>query len=267
MAELDSRYEVKSVVRAITILEALEDSLDGLTVTDVAKIVGLSKSTAFATLQTLRAYGLVSDKGEGATRRYRLGLALVRLGQQAATQTSVADVAQPILRLLTEETGLTARVAVLEDDWAVVVGRSDSRTAVRLDLRMGQREWPHCTGVGKALLSALPEPEIRALVTRVGMPARTPHTITDPDVLVAVLARARAEGFCIDDEEDAEGIMCVAAPAVDGHGNLLGAISVTGLKADSALSKPRNVGRAVHAAAMRLAELVNSRSYQLGDNP
>lgn len=259
MTELDSRYEVKSVVRAIGILEALEDSPDGLTVTETAKAVGLSKSTAFATLQTLRAHGLVSDSGEGATRQYRLGLALVRLGQRAATQTSIADVAQPVLRTLTEETGLTSRVAVLEDDWAIVVGRSDSRTAPRLDLRMGQREWPHCTGVGKALLSALPESEIRGVVGRLGMPARTPHTITDPDALVAVLMRARAQGFCLDDEEDAEGIMCVAAPIVDGHGNLLGAISVTGLKADSALSKPRNVGRAVHDAARQIAELTEYR--------
>jgi IclR family acetate operon transcriptional repressor len=259
MTELDSRYEVKSVVRAVSILEALEDSLDGLTVTEVAKAVGLSKSTAFATLQTLRAHGLVSDAGEGASRQYRLGLALVRLGQRAANQTSIADVAQPILRALTEETGLTARVAVLEEDWAVVVGRSDSRTAVRLDLRMGQREWPHCTGIGKAMLSALPESEIRAIVGRLGMPTRTSHTITDPDVLVAALMRARAQGFCLDDEEDAEGIMCVASPVVDGHGNLLGAISVTGLKADPALSKPRDVGRVVREAAKQTAERADTR--------
>lgn len=259
MTELDTRYEVKSVVRAIHILEVLEDSRSGLTVTEVAKAVGLSKSTAFATLHTLRARGLVSDSGEGASRQYRLGLALVRLGQRAATQTSIADVAKPILRALTERTGLTARVAVLEDDWAVVVGRSDSRTAVRLDLRMGQREWPHSTGIGKAMMSVLPESEIRAILGRVGMPSRTSRTITDPDLLVASLVRARGQGFCLDDEEDADGIMCIASPILDGNGNLLGAISVTGLKADPALSKPREVGRAVHAAAKQIAERADAR--------
>jgi len=261
VTEIDSRYEVKSVVRAIAILEALEDSQDdGLTVTEVAKLVGLSKSTAFATLHTLRSHGLVSDKGEGSTRRYRLGLALVRLGQQASAQTSIADIGQPVLRALTDETGLTSRIAVLDDDWAVVVARVDSRTAIRLDLRMGQREWPHCTGVGKALLSTLSESEVRSILKRLGMPARTERTITDPDHLVANLNRARADGFAIDDEEDAEGIMCISSPVVGLHGAVLGAVSVTGLKADSALRQPRSVGRQVRAAARQIGEMVNRRA-------
>lgn len=260
MSDVDSRYEVKSVARAVAIMEALEDAqADGLTVTEVAKTVGLSKSTAFATLHTLRSRGLVSDKGEGATRRYRLGLALVRLGQQASAQTSVADVGQPVLRALTEETGLTSRIAVLDDDWAVVVARVDSRTSVRLDLRMGQREWPHCTGVGKALLSTLSEPDVRRIVERLGMPSRTSKTITEPDRLISNLARVRADGFIIDDEEDAEGIICIASPVVDIRGTAVGAVSVTGLKADSALRQPRAVGKQVRSAAAQLAELVNRR--------
>ena len=230
-----------------------------MTVTEVAKLVGLSKSTAFATLHTLTAHGLVSDMGEGSTRRYRLGLALVRLGQQASTQTSIADIGRPVLRALTDETGLTSRIAVLDDGWAVVVARADSRTAVRLDLRMGQRERPHCTGVGKALLCTLSESEVRSIVGRLGMPARTERTITDPDQLVEKLKGARAEGFAIDDEEDAEGIMCISSPVVDLYGGALGAVSVTGLKADSALRQPRSVGRKIRAAAEQIAEMVNLR--------
>lgn len=251
------RYTVKSVARAIDILETLEDDHDGgLTVTEVAKKVGLSKAAAFATLQTLSARGLVASTGEGPSRRYLLGLALVRLGQQAASQTSIADIGQPVLRRLTELTGLTSRLAVLEEDWAVVIGRVDSRTAVRLDLRMGQREWPHCTGVGKALLCGLPESQVREIVGRVGMPARTDRTITDPDDLVAALAQAREAGFVVDDEEDATGITCIAAPILDDRGRVLGAVSVTGLTADPALAQPQRVGTQVKAAAEQISELV-----------
>jgi len=261
MSDLDVRYEVKSVSRAIAILEALEDADDvGLTVTDLAKFVGLSKSTAYSTLQTMRSRGLVSDKGEGSSRRYALGLALVRLGHRASSQTTVADLGQQILGELTKATGLTSRLAVLDDDWAVVVARSDARGAVRLDLRMGQREWPHCTGVGKALLSALDEAEGRAIVARLGMPRRTPRTITSPDAFMAELARGRSNGFCIDDEEDAEGIMCVAAPVFDPHRRPIAAISVTGLKAGSSLRRHRDVGRQVRAAADKLAELAVRRA-------
>jgi IclR family acetate operon transcriptional repressor len=260
MPELDSRYVVKSVSRAIAILEALEDSHeDGLTVTEVAKIIGISKSAAFATLYTLRSHGFVSDRGESSTRKYSLGLALVRLGQQASAQNSIADLAKPTLRDLSERTGLTSRVAVLDDGWAVVVGRVDARTAVRLDLGMGRQEWPHCSGVGKAMLSTLPEATVRSIVERLGMPKKTANTITDVNVLLAALERADADGFCLDDEEDVEGVLCIAAPISHLPGGAIGAVSVTGLKADPLLRQPRRVGREVRAAAAEIAEIARGR--------
>ncbi len=261
MAELDSRYAVKSVVRAIEILEALEDAHeDSLTVTEVAKLIGISKSAAFATLHTLCSYGLVSDRVEGQSRQYSLGLALIRLGQQASAQNSIADLARPRLRDLTERTGLTSRVAVLDDGWAVVVGRVDTRTAVRLELGMGRQEWPHSSGVGKAMLSTLTEAEVRSIVDRIGMPRKTPNTITDVDTLLAVLERVRSDGFCLDDEEDAQGVLCVAAPLTQLPGGVVGAVSVTGLKADPLLRQPRRIGREVQAAATDIAELARGRA-------
>jgi len=261
MAELDSRYAVKSVVRAIKILEALEDAHEeGLTVTEVSKLIGISKSAAFATLHTLGSAGLVSVRGERRSRQYSLGLALIRLGQQASAQNSIADLARPTLRGLTYRTGLTSRVAVLDDGWAVVVGRVDARTAVRLDLGMGRQEWPHSSGVGKSMLSTLSEAEVRSIVDRLGMPRKTPNTITDVDALLAALDRVRSDGFCLDDEEDVEGVLCVAAPLTQLPGGAVGAISVTGLKADPLLRQPRRVGREVQAAAIEIAELARGRA-------
>ena len=261
MVELDSRYEVKSVVRAVAILEALEDAHeDGLTVTEVSKLIGISKSAAFATLYTLRSLGLVSDRGEGQTRKYSLGLALIRLGQQASAQNSIADLARPRLRDLTGTTGLTSRVAVLDDGWAVVVGRVDARTAVRLDLGMGRQEWPHSSGVGKAMLSTLSETEVRSIVGRLGMPRKTPNTITDVDAFLVALERVRSEGFCFDDEEDLDGVLCVAAPLTDLPDGAVAAVSVTGLKADPLLRQPRRVGREVRAAAADIAEMARGRA-------
>ena len=261
MVELDSRYAVKSVVRAIAILEAIEDAHeDGLTVTEIANLIGISKSAAFATLYTLGSHGLVSDRDEGQNRRYSLGLALIRLGQQASAQNSIADLARPTLRDLTEKTGLTSRVAVLDDGWAVVVGRVDARTAVRLDLGMGRQEWPHSSGVGKAMLSTLSEEEVHSIVDRLGMPRKTPNTITDIDALLAALERVRSDGFCLDDEEDVEGVLCVAAPLTHLPGGAVGAISVTGLKADPLLRQPRRVGREVRTAAAEIAEMARGRA-------
>jgi IclR family acetate operon transcriptional repressor len=250
----NDRYRVKSVDRAVTVLEALGDAgADGLTVSDVGKAVGVSKSTAFALLATLLDRGFVADSGEGASRRYRLGMALARLGDRVVAQTGVRDVAMPVLRELTEATGLTSRLAVLEDGWAVVIGRVDAPGAVRFTSQLGQRELPHSSGVGKALLATLPEDRVRELVTATGMPRRTDKTLTDIDVLLRDLAGTRDRGYAVDDEEDAEGVFCVGATFTDHRGQVVGGISVTGLKLDLPAWRIHQLGEAVRARADRIA--------------
>lgn len=249
-------YEVRSVSRAIEILTALEqvpNGDEGLTVSDVSRIVGGTKSTVFATLQTLLAHGLVDDSGAGMSRRYRLGLTLVRLGERAAQQTSITDLLEPALRELSRKTGLTARAAVLDrEGWAVVIAHVNAPTAVRLDLRLGQLERLHCTGLGKALLSLLPDDEVREILGRVGTPRRTHRTLCSADEVIGNLTDIRAAGYALDDEEDASGIMCVAAAVPVRAGRPLAAISVTGLKADEAMRRPDQVGLILREHAARL---------------
>jgi IclR family acetate operon transcriptional repressor len=69
---------------------------------------------------------------------------------------------------------------------------------------------PHCTGVGKAILSTLSDPEVRALLARTGMPPRTEHTITSPDAMVAALAVVRKQGYAVDAGDHELGVRCVA---------------------------------------------------------
>jgi IclR family acetate operon transcriptional repressor len=258
VADLDPRYAVRSLSRAIELLRVIERDASGKssTVTELARTLGMSKSSVYSTLQTLLAYGLISDRGEGASRRYRLGLGLFRLGQSATRQSTVADVSAPILSSLMKETGLTARAAVLDGDWALVVACVYSPGAIRLDLRLGEREWPHCSAVGKALMSVLAESEARQIVTRLGMPKHTRRTITDIDKLMEHLAVTSTQGYAVDDEEDADGILCIAAPALDAMGNPYATLSVTGLKADPSLKDVRSVAATVRGHAQELATLV-----------
>lgn len=257
--ELDKRYEVRSVSRAVEILECLTEPGDGLTVTEIARRVGGAKSAAFSTLQTLEAHGFVASQGEGALRRYRLGLALARLGEHAITQVSLRDVAMPVLRELTAETGLSSRVAVPEDGFAVIVGRADPPGAVRFDLHMGHREPPHCTGLGKAMLASLGEERAREIIEAHGLPARTPRTIVDPAALLTDLAEIRRRGYSVDDEEDAEGIFCVGAVINDHRGECAGAISVTGLKLDLPVWRIHQIGETVRGYATRITGLLGGR--------
>ncbi|HEY0698154.1 MAG TPA: IclR family transcriptional regulator [Micromonospora sp.] len=260
-----SRYLVRSVSRAAEVLEALAAATpgEGLSVTDVARVCGLSKSAAFATLHTLCHHGLAADDGEGMNRRYRLGMALARLGVRAQEQLSLRDIARPVLGGLTRDTGLTSRLAVSEGAHAVVIDQVSNGERIQIDLRMGTRELPHCTGLGKALLAEMTPPQIADLIDRVGLPRRTDHTITDLDSLLAHLDDVRQSGYALDDEEDADGVFCIGSALRDHTGGCAGAISITGLKLGLPSWRYQELGRQVRQAA----EEISTRLGYAGSHP
>lgn len=225
------RYRVQSLGRALDVLEAIAAAGDaGCRLTDLANGVGLSKAAAYAILLTLKARGLVIDDGTGMTRRYRLGLALLRLGELAAANTGLSEVAMPVLRDLTAATGMTSRIAMLDGGFAVVIGRVDGPGAVRFDAALGRREHPHCSGVGKVLLATMPRKAALDILRQVDRVRRTPKTLTTLAALNRDLDRVAERHYALDDEEDHEGVVCVATAVFDREGQAAGAVSVTTLK-------------------------------------
>jgi IclR family acetate operon transcriptional repressor len=256
----EDRYRVQSVERAFVLLEALaEAGPDGMTLSDLGRALGVSKSTAYAILQTLLTGGFVADAGTGMSRRYRLGMALARLGDVVVSQIALRDVAMPVMRDLTAVTGLTSRVAVLDESYAVVIARVDApRSTVRITSNLGKREHLHCSAVGKAILSALPQATVRDIVATVGLPGNTPHTITNEPALRAELDAAARHGYAIDDEEDAEGVVCVGSAILDHSAACAGAVSVTGLKLDLPAWRVEQLGQTVRDHAGRISELLGA---------
>lgn len=225
------RLRVQSVDRALWMLEEIgKAGPDGLGMAELADRLEMSRSAVWTTLQTLLSRAFVAESGNGYGRRYVLGMALARLGDQALSQMTIRDAAMPFLRSLSEVTGLTSRVAVLHESVVTVVGRHDAPGAVRFNLQFGQPELLHCSAVGKALLSALPESAVRELIDQQGLVRRTSRTITDSNALLRDLSTIRTRGYAFDDEEDAEGIVCVGSAVYDHRGTAAAAISVTGLK-------------------------------------
>jgi len=227
----DDRYRVQSLGRALDIVELIAAAgRHGSRLTDLAQEVGISKAAAYAIIQTLIARGVLSASGEGMTKRYHLGLSLVRLGDLAVSGTGIADAAMPILRQLTQTIGMTSRIAVWDEDAAVVVARADAPDSVRFDEALGRRERPYCSAVGKVFLAAMPRPDALDILERTGYPARTPRTLHTITALQVDLDATRARHYGIDDEEDHEGISCVAAGVFGYDGAAIAAISVTTLK-------------------------------------
>jgi len=258
----EERYRVQSVERAFELLEALTEApSEGMTLSALARSLGVSKSTAYAILQTLLAGGFVADAGAGMSRRYRLGMALARLGDIVVSQIALRDVAMPVIRDLTAETGLTSRLAVLDDAHAIVIARVDApQGTVRFTSNLGKREHLHCSAVGKSMLATLPQAGVDEIVAAVGLPQKTPHTIADPSALRSELAAIKSRGYAIDDEEDAEGVFCVGSAVFDRSGRCAGAVSVTGLKLDLPAWRVDQIGGTVRSHAARISELLGAPS-------
>lgn len=253
--ESSKKYEVKSLARALDVIETIGTAgLEGIGISDVARVVGTTKSNAYGIVQTLCDRGFISDSGEGPTRRYRLGPSFLRLGNTASSQSPLAVVANTVLSRLTAETGLTSRFAVFDRGAAVAIVRQNAPTGVEIAPFLGRRELLHSSGVGKALLASLSDEGIEQICRSVGLERRTRHTITDLDALLVEIRATRDAGFAIDDEEDMEGIFCVAAAVRDLHGQTAGAISVSGLKLSRSRQEIEAIGQTVQrfASAMSL---------------
>jgi IclR family transcriptional regulator, acetate operon repressor len=258
----DERYKLQSVERALDALELLAASgPDGMTLTDLTERLGVSKSSTFALLHTLIVRGYVADSGTRLTRRYRLGMLLAKLGDAAAEQAPLLNLAMPVLQDVTDATGLTARLAVPDGPYAVVVARVDAPGTVRFASYLGKREYPHCTSAGKALLSALRPEQARALAEQAGLAERTARTITDPDALIRDLELSAARGYAIDDEEDTEGVFCVGAAIYDRTGSCVAAISGTGLKLNRPTWRIDELGVTMRDAADQITTALGGEPF------
>lgn len=272
-AEGDQRYRLRSVERALDALELLAAAgQGGMTLSELADRLAVAKSSAFALLHTLAARGYAAESGSRLDRRYRLGMSLAKLGDAAEQQTPLLNLAAPVLKSVTDGTGLTSRLVVPDGAYAVAVARVDAPGTVRFASYLGAREYPHCTSAGKALLSALPPEHARALAVEAGLPPRTARTITDPDALARDLEVSAARGYAIDDEEDCEGVFCVGAAVYDRSGECVAAISGTGLKLNRPTWRVDELGVAIRDAADQLtralggAPFAERSSSSRGDN-
>ena len=212
---------VRSLERAFELLEHLADAGGELALSELTEASGLPMPTVYRLMQTLVGRGYVRQE---PSKRYALGPRLIRLGDGASRL--LGTWARPALSRLVDEIGETANMAVLEGDEVVYVAQVPSRHSMRMFTEVGRRVQPHCTGVGKALLAQLPIETAEAMVARQDLVAYTPHTLTDPQTLLAQLKQIREQGYALDDEEQELGVRCIAVPVVGAPA--LAALSVSG---------------------------------------
>jgi IclR family transcriptional regulator, acetate operon repressor len=221
MTEMAQSGGVQSVSRALDLLEVVAQAGGQMAISEMATASGLPLPTIHRLVRTLVDRGYMRQL---PNRRYTLGSRLIPLGEVAGAM--LGTWARPVLENLVGELGETANLAVLDGDRVAYVAQVPSTHSMRMFTEVGRRVYPHCTGVGKAILSLLPDEQIRTLLGRTGMPAQTPHTLTDPATLLSAVRRIREEGYAMDEGEQEVGVRCVAVPVPSNGARM--AISVSG---------------------------------------
>jgi IclR family acetate operon transcriptional repressor len=254
------RYSLQGLSRALRLLNSLAAvGAEGLSLTEAAQQVDATKSTTFSLLRTLMDFDYVCSSDPGP--RYRLGPAVVHLADSYGESLPWLAAARPVARALTERTGWTSRLASHIDGHPVFQERVDGPGVIRFFTELGIREPPHISAAGKAILADLPEHEVRRIIAETGLDPRTRHTITDVEVLLRDLQLTSGRGFAVDDEEGDEGVFCIAAAFRSGDGRPLGAISITGLKADMPAWRIHQFGLFVRDAADEIAHAVEGKAW------
>jgi len=251
------RGGIQSLERAFAILEEVARNREGINVADLAKAVGLHNSTAFHLVKTMAQLGYISHVRD--SKRYRIGSKLFTLAAGALEENSFLALATPLLETLTGETGEAAHFAIRSGNEIVVIARTAGSGLLQMVDRNGGQRPAHATALGKVLLSALNDAQIRQFLGSDPLRKFTPKTLVDRNNLLREIEEVRKKGIAYDDGEfDAE-VRCVAVPVYDFAGRLAGAVGISGAVWRLSL-------QSLQAKAQQVRESARLISGQLGYN-
>jgi IclR family transcriptional regulator, acetate operon repressor len=216
---------VRSVDRAAALLIALGDVAGDAGVTELARRLGLHKSTASRLLATLERRGLVEQDDE--TGRYRLGLAILRLAERAEETLDLRGIARADMERLARETRETVGLVTLDGDAAMTVAQVDGPNMVACADWTGRTVSLHGLAAGKVMLATYAERDVLRLVKQ-GLEARTERTITRLEPLLEELARVRRRDHATSFGEWEPGVNGIAVPVRDRRGRIVAALTVWG---------------------------------------
>ncbi|NEU31892.1 IclR family transcriptional regulator [bacterium LRH843] len=217
---------VKSVDRALRIINIISKKKEGLGVTELASHLEINKSSTFKLLSTLVSHGYIQQDME--TKKYRLGYKYLELSSILLESIDLRSQAAVYLKELEEATNEVIHLVVYDQGEIVYIEKLEGNETLRTHSKIGRRAPVHCTSVGKVILAHLSEIEVLAILTKYGLPKHTDNTIVDKEQFLDELRKVKTEGFAVEKEENEVGISCIAAPIFDHRGEVTAAVSISG---------------------------------------
>ena len=221
---MPDRDHIKSIEKCFVILDSIHSGRSLLTLEEITRITGYSKTTCFRLLKTMKTLGLVELAP--STKKYRYGPRLSALGLSALKHMNLRQSALPILQQLRDETRETINLTILNGSEILYVERIMSDYLVNVNVNVGDRLPVYCASMGKVILAHLPEEKLEQILLSIDFARRTEKTIVTRSALLKELDQIRIDGFAINDEELEMGLRAVAAPIFNYTGEAFAATNI-----------------------------------------
>jgi IclR family pca regulon transcriptional regulator len=218
----ERRQSLQSLERGIAVIQVFSRERPALTLSEVARLCGITRATARRILLTLEDLGHVRSDG----RLFSLTPRVLTLGWAYLSSLNLWETAQPLMEELTRRTNESCSAATLDLPDIVYVARVPTHRIMTIALGIGTRLPAHCTSMGRVLLADLPETELEPFLATTPLEGYTPRTITEPERLRRTIATVRQQGWALVDQELEIGLRSIAAP-LRAEGRTIAAINVS----------------------------------------
>jgi IclR family pca regulon transcriptional regulator len=219
-------YFVPGLHRGLRVLEILGASEAAMSLSDIARAMDLSRSSAFRLVYTLRQMGFIREAEQANT--FTLGARVLNLGFAYLNQQPIAEIARPILAQLRDETGVSTHLSVLEGDDVLYLVSHQARSGYVSNMRTGTRTQAYASAIGWSLLGGVPEPELKEFADRQTWQRFTEHTPMDATSLLARVSDVRTTGFVVSRGFREPGGSSVAVPVRDNTGSVVACVNLSG---------------------------------------
>lgn len=254
----NERDHIQSLERGFAVLLAFDAERPNPTLAELAAATGLSRPAVRRILLTLQRLGYV----ETESGRWSLTPRVLSIGQHYTASHALADIAQPYLVRLAEQTEESASLGTLDGGEVVYIARVPVRRVLSVRATPGTRVPVHATSLGRVLLAWEPEQRVEQVIAESGLPSLTPHTITDPARFRDALRTVREQGWSVVVSEREEGLISLSAPVRDRTGRVVAALASS---TSTGRSTPERVREDVVPLLVRIAEQISTELGHHGD--
>ncbi len=207
--EKETKNPVQSAERIFQVMEMLADNGE-MGLMEISAALGLHKSTVHRLLMSLIYMGYA--KQDEVTQKYMLSYKVVNMAGKILDRMDILQIAKPYMERLSDLSGEAVHLVQRDGNNILYIYKIEAKVGtIRMVSHVGMIHPMYCSGVGKAIMAALPENEVEQIWNDSVIEKKTDKTITDYAQLQEVLEEIRFNGYALDDEENEKGVRCIAA--------------------------------------------------------